>query len=233
MMQSINMLLLAIMAFVISLTSAAALASTSVSNSKSPGTSGLLRRPPRPQSNHTPTAHPTSHHGSYTGSINGKYKPMTGWGEWSGKPSVQPSLKPTVEPSMTETGASTTSTIHTTETEIVTARDDDHKSTSFHFGPGGLGPVSHPAPSKSSNTKTFVVTNAHTFSHHESITDTMKPTGSVSYAGTKSFTKTASGMTTVTMAAREDAADEGGCTPVFFKGGDSVCPQRPSAATMS
>jgi hypothetical protein len=52
------MLLLAIMAFVISLTSAAALASASVSNGKSPNASELLATPRDLDANHIPAAHP-------------------------------------------------------------------------------------------------------------------------------------------------------------------------------
>ena len=135
------------------------------------------------------TAYPHGHSGSLTGSW--KKETKTAWGEWTGKPKSSPSV------SITDDGTPTTSTIHTTSTETVTAitrRDEEHM---FHSR-GGMG------------------------SSWSGETGISKPT--VSFIGTKSWTKTDSGMTTITIAAREEAHVDDSCTMVFFKGGGFCLP---------
>jgi hypothetical protein len=105
--------------------------------------------------------------------------------------------KPESSPSVsiTNDGTPTTSTIHTTSTDTaITRRDEEHKSHS-HRGMGSSWTIE---------------------------TGISKPT--VSFMGTKSWTKTDSGMTTITVAAREEAHVDDSCTMVFFKGGGFCLP---------
>lgn len=108
---------------------------------------------------------------------------------------------------MTEEGNPTTSTIHTTITDIVTAltaRDDDPETTTY-------------TKSETTPSDTYIGMPTGSF------TSTKSDIGKPIYTNTKHTSM--SSMTTVTMmAAREEAVDDDSCTPAIFRGGGFCIP---------